>query len=74
MSLVFKIPGWHLLSDCNTLNRFNVREHRFEAHRKPVFDRGPIAISVWARKNGAETQSLKNGGSKVREEQKRNSC
>ena len=50
MSFVFKIRKNPMSSACMALNRFNVHEHRFDAHRKPVFDNG---------KNGAETQSLK---------------
>ena len=50
MSFVFKIRRDPMSSACMAPNRFNVHEHRFDAHRKPVFDNG---------KNGAETQSLK---------------
>lgn len=59
MSFVFKIRKNPMSSACMALNRFNVHEHRFDAHRKPVFDRGPHPLLGRGKKNGAETQSLK---------------
>ena len=59
MSFVFKIRRDPMASACMTLNRFNVHEHCFDAHRKSVFDRGLHPLLGRGGKNGAETQSLK---------------